>query len=126
QKNPEARPKSVAQMLEPLGMMIDKHGSARIDPHAEDRPILAEAVPATVTDAPRPVKGPVKGPVNSEGEPLATAVRKSADDLSRWWNDRNLHPTARLVVVVVAAVILMMNSAWLIPMLSLLAILYIP
>lgn len=123
QKNPEARHKSVAEMLEPLGLVLDQHGLAQLDPDHHARPILAELVsqPTVVETA-----GPAAAQQNRSSEPLASAVQKSAHDLNHWWHDRNINPLARVLVAVVAGVILLMNSAWLLPMLSLLAILYIP
>ncbi|QDV59514.1 Serine/threonine-protein kinase PrkC [Rosistilla oblonga] len=139
QKNPEARQKSVAELLEPLGMLLDKHGLAQLDPDAHARPILAELVsdPATPHYAqqnnprnhaagPAMNSGPVHNVKKAPSEPLAFAVHKSAHDLNHWWHDRSANPLGRLIVVVVAVVILLMNSAWLLPMLSLLAMLYIP
>ncbi|MEZ6091869.1 MAG: serine/threonine-protein kinase [Pirellulaceae bacterium] len=150
QKNPESRQTSVVEMLEPLGLILDKHGLAQPDPDARERPILAEPVIAsvpgpTVSPAanvyvkhdhvqPRAVEKDARFAANraattsesASAEPLAHAVRQSAQNFSTWWNDQALNPVARLVVVIGAAVILLMNSAWLLPLLSLLAILYIP
>ena len=60
------------------------------------------------------------------GEPFARAVRKSMTDLKRWWRTLDRSPGAKAFLLVVVCLVLAINTHWLLPLLSLVAIVYVP
>lgn len=154
QKDPHRRPDSVAEMVAPLGIAFDHYGIARLT--AEKRPASSAASaadgPAVITakavDSPRetpvatgcrngaiPVaalrtEGAAAITVPSLGrtneEPLARALRASANDLGGWWKSLDSAPGTRFLLAALAVIVLVMNTHWLLPLLSLVAIVYVP
>lgn len=59
-------------------------------------------------------------------EPLARAVRSSFADLSRWWSSLDRSPGAKAFLGIAAAVILLINTHWLLPLMSVVAAFYVP
>ncbi|WP_283435292.1 serine/threonine-protein kinase [Neorhodopirellula lusitana] len=62
----------------------------------------------------------------SPEEPIARAVRNSFYDLNQWWRNLERSPGSKFVIVIAAAMILLINTHWLLPMLSLVGIFYVP
>ncbi|WP_404306249.1 serine/threonine-protein kinase [Neorhodopirellula lusitana] len=62
----------------------------------------------------------------SPEEPIARAVRNSFHDLNQWWRNLERSPGSKFVIVIAAAMILLINTHWLLPMLSLVGIFYVP
>ncbi|NND95963.1 MAG: serine/threonine-protein kinase, partial [Pirellulaceae bacterium] len=67
----------------------------------------------------------VIGPPKSD-EPLARAVRESANDLKNWWATLDRSPGAKTFMLIVAGLALLINTHWLLPVLSLVGIVYVP
>lgn len=59
-------------------------------------------------------------------EPLARAMRGTARDLGRWWTSLEPFPGTRIVLLVMGIALLVMNTQWLLPLLTLMAIVYVP
>ncbi len=59
-------------------------------------------------------------------EPIAAAVGKSFEDFSLWWRTLDRSPLAKAVLVLVGGFVLLVNTSWLLPLLSVLAIVYVP
>jgi hypothetical protein len=59
-------------------------------------------------------------------EPFARAIRQSFDDLSRWWKTLDRSPGAKTFLLLVGAFVLIVNTHWLLPLLSVLAVFYVP
>jgi hypothetical protein len=66
------------------------------------------------------------GSVAFEEEPIAATVRRSVGGLVQWWRSLDLPAGARIVVLVIAALFVLINTSWLVPLLTALAILYVP
>ncbi|WP_144059932.1 serine/threonine-protein kinase [Rhodopirellula sallentina] len=88
---------------------------------AADTPTLA----ADPVIQPQPTPQVVLSHPTAE-EPIARAVRTSFIDLRQWWHNLERSPGSRFVIVIAAVLILMVNTRWLLPMLSLIGFFYIP
>ncbi len=155
EKDPRRRPQSVAEMVRPLGIELDSYGFVARSPSAatppplddDEPPIKAKVVrptagqPAPPAGQPLPTGGqphPPNGqllahspqraapaPSRSE-EPLARALRGSLTDLARWWKSLESYPGTRLALMIMAIALVMINTGWLLPLLSLVAVVYVP
>ena len=65
-------------------------------------------------------------PKRSPDEPFARAVRHSLADLNSWWGSLDRSPGAKTFLVLVAAFVLIVNTHWLLPLLSVVAFFYVP
>ena len=134
QKDPAKRPANVTELLNMLGMTAGReptqtHPVAPIaDREAESIPIaklVSEPVArfdGTATDGTAAAIAPTK----QVDEPLARAVRESIGDLNRWWGTLDRSPGAKKLMILCAGVALLLNTHWLLPVLSVLAIIYVP
>lgn len=59
-------------------------------------------------------------------EPLARAVRNSWSDLRHWWHSLDRSPGAKFFLLCATVIFLLINTHWLIPVVSALAIFYVP
>jgi hypothetical protein len=59
-------------------------------------------------------------------EPFARAIRASFADLNRWWATLDRSPGAKLFLLLVAGFVLLVNTHWLLPLLSFVAVVYVP
>ncbi len=144
QKDPTKRFATIPEMMESLrfsgagGVATMATAGASIDSGAAATPFIpvAEVVPEDVTpvdadlvhprdhrtrrcDA-RPISHP------DPDEPFARAIRQSFQDLSRWWSSLDRSPGAKAFLLLVGAFVLIINTHWLLPMLSVLAVFYVP
>jgi len=62
----------------------------------------------------------------SSEEPIARAVAAGWNNLTEWWKEVRLSPTARVLVVLMFAFILMRNLKWMLPLLTFLGSVYVP
>lgn len=143
EKDPQRRPQSVAEMVRPLGIELDSYGFV-----ARNRPAMPPVPPPVVASDEPPIKAKVVRPTaghpappvgtliaephkavtagaRSE-EPLARALRGSLTDLARWWKSLESYPGTRLALMIMAIALVMINTGWLLPLLSLVAIVYVP
>jgi serine/threonine protein kinase len=140
QKDPARRFASVMDMMESLGFgesrpsasrltvasPIDS-GEPRLSIHrgaAEESPVNAELVcpvgypvDARIARSPSP---------EIHDEPFARAIKQSLQDLKCWWSSLDRSPGAKAILLVVGAFVLLVNTHWLLPMLSVLAVFYVP
>jgi hypothetical protein len=166
QKNPAARQQTVAQMIRPLGMVLDDHGLVRSTGNSLEEPVAAKLVgqvddpgiqfAPTGTETPRPARrsrdasaaggmrfGEVRyhgtpGNRNAGGaaaiaagrtrreEPLARAVRSTASDVGRWWSSLEPFPGTRVVLLLMGIALVVLNTGWLLPLLTMVAVIYVP
>ena len=59
-------------------------------------------------------------------EPFARAIRQSVSDLNRWWGTLDRSPGAKAFLLLVFGFVLLVNTHWLLPLLSVIAIFYVP
>ncbi len=59
-------------------------------------------------------------------EPFARAVKQSFADLNRWWTTLDSSPGAKMALLLVAGFVLLVNTHWLLPLLSFIAVFYVP
>lgn len=98
-------------------------------PEPARSPASAQHAGAATAGGPIPVGGgPATITLNSSAseEPIARAIRNSWFDLTRWWRSLERSPGSKFIIVLAAVFILMVNTGWLIPVLSLVGIFYVP
>ena len=148
-KDPAARPTSVAAMAAAIGMDLRR---GEVEPvylasiQEEAPPVVAEVIEAADTPndysamrgtpasagpahhRPERAANNAAGVVgeSSSDEPVARAVRQSVSDLKRWWSTLDQSPGAKGFLAVVAVLVLLANTHWLLPLMSVLAIVYVP
>lgn len=141
EKDPAHRFANVAEMIQSLG--LSEAGFPASLP--ETQPIQARVVPQAgieppaastrqnpieasheATSSPATLAGPYQSPEPLEAEPLARAIRHSFDDLNLWWRSLDRSPGAKAFLMLVAAFVLLVNTSWLLPLLSVLAVVYVP
>ncbi len=123
EKDPRQRPETVGELLALLGMdpALGADPTLGMDPAGPTTPGGAGSVAAS--------PGSDSADVSPEAvreEPVARAVRNSFADLGRWWSSLDRSPGAKAFLVIVAAVVLAINTRWLLPLLSLIGIVYVP
>lgn len=70
-----------------------------------------------------PYQSPTEVPVE---EPFARAIRASFSDLNRWWATLDRSPGAKAILLLAAAFVLLVNTHWLLPLMSFVAVFYVP
>ncbi|WP_145421353.1 serine/threonine-protein kinase [Planctomycetes bacterium K23_9] len=139
-KDPNERPSTVAEMLAPLGLSdsgpIDPipmatlcHRKTTPDTHLGE-PVARFGQPRAVNQSPANFLGQAQPAmafaVNKRTEPFARAVSESAKDLQRWWGTLDRSPRAKKLILAGVIVALVLNTSWLLPVLSILGIVYVP
>ncbi|MEM8666212.1 MAG: serine/threonine-protein kinase [Planctomycetota bacterium] len=130
-KDPAQRYSNVTEMLAALG--LGEGGS--VEPSEQ-------IMTAEVVDVEEPLKAVVvenvspKAPANSPSpsaarpatpeEPVARAVKQSLSDLNRWWATLDRSPGAKIFLLVIGVFVLVINTSWLLPLLSCIAVFYVP
>jgi serine/threonine protein kinase len=131
-KDPAKRFGNVRDLLTALGL-------------SDDGKIVSEEIlTAELVDTEEPLKAMVvdhRSPASSSNpatssalslakprheEPVARAVKQSLADLDRWWSTLDRSPGAKVFMVVVGVFVLAINTHWLLPLLSFIAIVYVP
>ncbi|TWT66028.1 serine/threonine-protein kinase [Allorhodopirellula solitaria] len=155
QKDPTSRPRDIAEMMALTPWANGYHAaetwtSARV---AAGEPMGEPAGPtmAAETDATAPQAAGAETPhvvlrhsarrrahnganrrasyrasYRASDEPIARAVGNSVSDLRRWWQGSECSPLGKGVIAIAATVILLINSHWLLPLLSLVCCFYVP
>ena len=150
QKDPGKRFSSVTGMIESLGFGEVAHpatvslSAAPIDSGAADKTTPSSASNPQVADREEVVEAELVEPSDHRGrhrhrrcepkpmaprhldEPFARAVKQSYEDLGRWWATLDRSPGSKAFLLLVAAFVLIVNTHWLLPMLSVLAVFYVP
>ncbi|MGB7343723.1 MAG: serine/threonine-protein kinase [Pirellulaceae bacterium] len=135
-KDPQQRPSTVTEMLAPLGLIDPsnvvatqaKTANQPASPFSEpvarfDQQTEGNTVPVNFAGLAPPV---IAVEPTKRAEPVARAIRESASDLQRWWSTLDRSPRAKRIIVALAIVILVLNTSWLLPVLSMLGIFYVP
>ena len=135
EKDPAKRFASVTDMLQSLGWS-DARTASPLTPvvaklaepekpavtNREQRAGSAEPVDAILLGD----KSPKSRPAPSTDEPFARAIRASLADLNRWWATLDRSPGAKVFLLLAAGFVLLVNTHWLLPLLSFIAVFYVP
>lgn len=138
QKDPNRRPSSVTEMLSMIGMgdgsevvLTAKLADApepSLKPKSDAtkiRPTYPAALDPSAGRAPSPSPSPViDNPVSEE--PIARAIRNGLGDLGRAWGSLERSPGAKTAVVIISIIVLILNTGWLLPLLSFVGVFYVP
>lgn len=145
QKNPAARFSDVREMVRPLGMEVDDryllvrtkmenvppvvnaNWNQAPQPAQANRPAPAAAQPAAFAQA-RPAYAPPPLPVqvNHYEEPIARSLKQGWSGINRWWNELNLTPPVRFVLLGLIIMACVMNAGWLLSVLIMGLTFYVP
>lgn len=115
QKDPAKRFATTGQMLASLGIGGEA-ASIVTGACTGDEPITGKLVSLSKPESTEP----------QIDEPIAAAVGKSFHDFGLWWRTLDQSPLAKAVLVLVGGFMLLINTGWLLPLLSVLAIVYVP
>jgi hypothetical protein len=131
EKDPAKRFATVGEMLQSLELPAPTASLAMADTGRvappRPQPTRTPPQPASVIPAVLVAKPASHWPSASAiEEPLARAVRASLTDLKRWWLTLDRSPGARVFLAIVAGFVLLVNTHWLLPLLSFLAVFYVP
>ena len=131
EKDPAKRFASVGEMMQSLGMSDATNPAAM--PMAASVEAASDESPQPPVDAilledkGSPASPPTPTPISpSIDEPFARAVRASLADLNRWWATLDRSPGAKVFLLLVAGFVLLVNTHWLLPLLSFIAVFYVP
>lgn len=142
-KDPAKRPSSVEALVAPLGLNLaspmsvasaeassvsessrlnrsENNGAGRAK-SASPKPDPTRGIPTGETFA-----APAAVSIAATDEPLLRAIRKSSHDLGLWWKSLERSPRSRFWIGVFLAFVLFINTHWLLPVLSVLAAVYVP
>lgn len=137
EKDPARRFSTVNEMMRSLGVQDDHSPMSAIliaeavEPDApivsEESPVLEATLVGDSPTDPRPRMhgGSYRRHAMSD-EPFARAIRHSIADLNRWWTTLDRSPGAKAFMMVVGAFILVINTHWLLPLLSIVGVFYVP
>lgn len=118
-----------------VATLVSRPGQARpsegdsIPPTNQLHPSPAAVAALAASAAPAAVASPaVNEPVDQpdDVEPLARAVRDCWRNVKQWWNEVRLSPVARVLLIALAAFVLVRNLRWLLPLLTIIGIVYVP
>lgn len=145
EKDPAKRPSSVAEFMASLQLddeVIQLSSAAVIDPSpmasaATPEPeasahatsgfdATATAVDATVETAPLATPVSEQNASPSKEEPVMRAIRNCGKEFSCWWRSMDQRPGLQAVIAIVIGVLLMMHTGWLLPLLIMLGVIYVP
>lgn len=134
QKNPASRPSDVVAMMALTPWANEYHAPSVWSSHASASPVsvsgrhnrapeMREAVDSATASAALP-HVVLRHPVAEE--PLARAVGRAVSDARRWWRNPEFSPVAKAILAISAGAILTFNLPALLPLLVLVAFVYIP
>ena len=138
EKDPARRFSTIDEMMQSLDMATYRGATIPVDAvvHSKSKSGTASspsapqgAVPVTlVRSGVAPVEGSSAADADSSTteEPFARAIRESFGDLSRWWRTLDQSPGAKLFLLLVAGFVLLVNTHWLLPLMSFVAVFYVP
>lgn len=141
QKNPTDRPKDIPTMMAMTPWANENVQSATWspNPYGSSSPNRSEQASQPTKPQPAaPTRPHVASPAMNAAapqvvlshptseEPIARAIRMSFVDLKQWWQNLERSPGSKFVIVLATVMILLINTHWLVPMLSLIGFFYIP
>ncbi len=126
EKDPAKRPATIDQMLK-LMNLSSFAGSVTSNPVASG-PVESPVAAKSQTPVMASVVGPaaLALPQRTNPEPLARAIWHSCDDARRWWAALDRSPGAKIFLTIVIGFMLLLNTHWLLPLLSVLGVFYVP
>jgi serine/threonine protein kinase len=141
EKDPAKRYQTVSEMLQALGLesadvaagivpaQLVSAEAAAVKSNQPNEPIT----PAIVLDeyqSPSPANPHGSASINQppivDQEPLARAISSSFADLTNWWKSLDRSPGIKAVLIIVAGFVLLLNTHWLVLILTLTGIFYVP
>ncbi|MFK8111948.1 MAG: serine/threonine-protein kinase [Rubripirellula sp.] len=136
EKDPGKRFSNVPELMQAIGMRdsVTPVLTAQVVPTATEVPVQATLLahqPIKLGDEIEKKQVPSGGayaPPKSASveEPFARAIRASFADLNRWWATLDRSPGAKVFLLMVAAFVLLVNTHWLLPLMSFIAVFYVP
>lgn len=133
EKDPAKRYQSVPEMIQALGLASSDAAVGVLPAQLVHDVAPSTAKPATpdpiesanvLDSGGRPASPGMSSPLSEE--PLARAVNSSLVDLKSWWKSLDRSPGIKAVLMIVAGFVLLLNTHWLILMLTLTGIFYVP
>jgi len=120
EKDPKLRWRSVREMGAAIGLATQANDDAS--------PILTATVVGPAASTPREAVNPVhpSQPAAPAPEPVARALSSGIHDIQSWWRDIHLNRGQRAILICLAIVLLVINTRWLLPLISILGIVYVP
>ncbi len=127
EKDPTDRFHSVSEMTEKLGLATSPVHTLAPPNLRSTRASSAMPVPIMASLA-APVSQPVSPAVASNAieEPFARAVCSSVSDFKCWWRSLDRSPGAKMFLLCAGLFVLLVNTHWLLPLLSVVGIFYVP
>ncbi|MFG0268218.1 MAG: serine/threonine-protein kinase [Rhodopirellula sp. JB055] len=139
QKDPRKRPRDVAEMLSLASMPSDETPvlaqvvTSESNPSSDDVSRLhgknrRSSDPVFAAGEASSSAGGASMVLNSSAgeEPIARAVRNCLSDAQSWWRSLETSPGIKLVLAISAVTILLVNTHWLLPVLSMVGFFYVP
>lgn len=130
EKDPGKRFASIPEMLESLDGGQTLVSKTESGDNQDGEPLMAQAIqdeePLEAILVPEPGRQRATGSSPAHDEPVARALRHSWQDLKRWWATLDRSPGAKVLLLLVAGFFLLVNTHWLLPMLSMAAVIYVP
>ncbi len=129
QKDPAARPSDITAMMELTPWVNEFHTPIAWTSHLPASNPRASEPEVVKSDQSAPPTGDLPRVALSHptaDEPIARAVGHAVSDARRWWRTLEYSPLAKLGIAIAVATILVINTHWLLPLLSLVAFVYIP
>lgn len=139
EKDPTRRPPDVASMMARLPAMAEfAHSpwvladwtSVSADSTSQQQPTTDASPPPFNPSSRPPIQNPAQPVVMlrnpSADEPIARAIRNSVVDLGQWWKNLEKSPGSKIAMMVAAVSILLINTHWLLPVLSIVGVVYVP
>ena len=144
QKNPASRFSDVREMVRPLGMEVDdryllvRTKMENVPPvvnanwnqpqqpvqarfaQAAPQPVPVYAQPAANYPPPQPVQ------VARYEEPISRSLKQGWSGINQWWNDLNMTPAVRFVLLGVIIMFAVLNAGWLLSVLIMGLTFYVP
>ena len=136
----EKDPKNRFANVNELMASLDFDNSTGIETQAYSAPTHAKAEPVyvarlsqagTPTHDDSPIVDATLVPESSfdddfTEEPIARAIRNSLGDFGSWWRSLDRSPGAKALLFTAAVLMLIVNTHWLLPLLSLVGFVYVP
>ncbi|EMI16581.1 non-specific serine/threonine protein kinase, partial [Rhodopirellula maiorica SM1] len=136
EKDPANRFRSVPEMTNALGITRSDPTAihttathANTNTNANTNTHSHSSAKSSMASGSRP--HPVAPAVNhaniaSDSEPLARAIRASVSDLQSWWRTLDRSPGAKIFLLIAASFVLVVNTHWLLPLMSIVGVVYVP
>ncbi len=142
EKDPAKRFQTIAEMIQALGLNSPNVAAgvvpaqfvsakpADVGSNQSEEPIMA-AVVDEGNRKPSPAnrqgsRSLNQQPLAVDQEPLARAISSSFNDLTSWWKSLDRSPGIKALLAIIAGFVLLLNTHWLVLILTLTGIFYVP